>query len=81
MKNKNHGLILTRRKPNAPDTLAYRVRAKLEISQAEFSKLLGVSEKTVGAWENGRAVSHFVLPKLEKLARQNDVTVPDPQTK
>lgn len=38
------------------------LRVNKGLTQAEMAKALGVSKKTVGAWENGKS-----MPNLEKV--------------
>lgn len=70
--------LLVRRKPGAPDTLSYRVREAMGISQRELAELLTVSEYTVSRWETGVFnPSRLALRALEKLARKHGVKAPD----
>lgn len=66
-----------------PDTLCYRVRAKLKISQSDFAELLrnrtgwnGPQENTVYRWEQGTPPSSHHQRELEKIARENGVKNP-----
>jgi transcriptional regulator with XRE-family HTH domain len=45
-----------------------RIRAKLELSQSEFAKLLGVSVRTLQDWEQGRNSPGAPAVALLKLA-------------
>jgi putative transcriptional regulator len=42
------------RSTSVPVTDALQARAKLELSQSQFAKLLGVSVRTLQEWEQGR---------------------------
>jgi DNA-binding transcriptional regulator YiaG len=48
------------------------LRSKLDLSQENFAREIGVTLGTVARWERGSGVpSPLALEKLEKLARQN----------
>jgi putative transcriptional regulator len=52
-------------------TLAAIARAKLSLSQSAFSKLLGVSVRTLQEWEQGRRNPSGAAKTLLSLAVQN----------
>ena len=53
------------------DRLA-RIRKAMKLSQAEISTLIGVSQKTIGRWENDAHVRdpHDVAIRYERAARE-----------
>lgn len=53
-----------------------RLRAKLNISQEELGKLLGVSLASVSRWERGEhEPTAIVKIKLEDLFKDNDLNI------
>lgn len=60
------------------DTLCYRVRSAMNISQAEFAKKIGVSERTVTRWEKKQLrLSNTSSTLLKMLAGKYGVNEPD----
>jgi putative transcriptional regulator len=57
---------------NAKDV--QRIRAKLKLSQSQFSDLLGVSVRTVQDWEQGRNTPGAPAAALLKLADSGVLT-------
>lgn len=55
------------RKRNLPDVDVAAERKKLNMSQSAFAKVLGVSPRTVEAWESGRSTPS---PTAKKLTNQ-----------
>lgn len=56
-----------------PD-LILTLRAKLNLSQEEFGKLLGVSLNSVSRWERGEfEPTKLVKVRLKDLAKENNV--------
>jgi putative transcriptional regulator len=51
-----------------------RIRAKLKMSQSEFSTLLGVPAKTLQAWEHDRQEPRSSAVALLKLADSGALT-------
>ena len=51
-----------------------RIRAKLELSQSQFAKLLGLSVRTVQDWECGRNSPGAPAAALLKLADSGVLT-------
>lgn len=54
-----------------PITPAAQARAKVGLSQASFSKLLGVSVRTLQEWEQGRREPTGAAQTLLKVAQSN----------
>ena len=54
-----------------------RVRAKLNLSQAEFAMMIGVSLRTLQNWEQGRRKPDGPAKALLKVAVQNPAAVLD----
>ena len=53
-----------------------KLRAKLNLSQEEFAKLLGVSFMSVNRWENDKyAPTKLVKVKLLQLFEENNIEV------
>ena len=46
------------------------LRDRLGLNQAEFAKLVGVSQVTVSRWERGGAISKMALKFLERLGKE-----------
>ena len=66
--------VETVRKANAAayaPELAKQARAALEITQKDFATLLGVSERTLHQWEQGRRSPSRAALTLLKVARVN----------
>ncbi len=42
------------------------LRAERDITQAEFAKIIGVAQQTVGSWEKGKSTPNYEL--LNKIA-------------
>lgn len=55
------------RKRNLPDIDAAAARKSLNLTQKSFAKVLGVSPRTVEAWESGRTVPSPTARKLMYL--------------
>ena len=54
------------------------LRAKLNISQTELAKKLGVAFASVNRWENGvRPPSKLHLQQLINILKENDIKVED----
>ena len=55
-------------------SLILKLRAKLNISQEELAKLLGVSIISVNRWENGHfAPTKLVKEKIKELLNENNI--------
>lgn len=53
-----------------------KLRAKLNLSQEELAKLLGVSFMSVNRWENEKfAPTKIIRVKLMQLFEENDIEV------
>ena len=53
-----------------------KLRAKLNLSQEELAKLLGVSFMSVNRWENDKyAPTKLVMVKLLQLFEENNIEV------
>ena len=53
-----------------------KLRAKLNISQEELAKILGVSYVSVNRWENNKyAPTKLVKVKLNQLFEENNIVV------
>ncbi len=51
-----------------------KLRAILNLSQAELAKLLGVSFTSVNRWENGKyEPTRLTMKKIELLCIENDI--------
>ncbi|MCP4221086.1 MAG: helix-turn-helix domain-containing protein [bacterium] len=50
---------------------AEKIREQLELSQASFANLMGVSVRTVQDWEQGRRVPRGPAKSLLRIAEQN----------
>ena len=62
---------------NYKDALV-ELRLKLNISQEELAKLLGVSFSSVNRWENGRnQPTKIAKAKLKKLFNENSIVFED----
>ena len=57
----------TLKRPDSPQ----RIRAKLELSQAAFASLMGVSLRTVQDWEQGRRTPSGPAEALLRIAEQH----------
>ena len=69
-----HDLNLMRERIDKPDTLCYRVRKQLNISQAEMGVLLEVHEGSVGRYESRiYQPNKWVAETLIRLARRHGV--------
>ena len=54
----------------------FKLRAKLNISQEELAKILGVSYISVNRWENNKyAPTKLVKVKLNQLFEENNIVV------
>lgn len=50
-----------------------RLRQKLDMTQEEFAKYIGVSWRTVMRWESGDSQpSNLALEKIEKLEKKDE---------
>ena len=57
-------------------TLILKLRAKLNLSQEEFGKLLGASLNSVSRWERGEfEPTKLVKVRLKQLAEENNIDV------
>ena len=57
-------------------TLILTLRAKLDLSQEEFGKLIGVSLISVSRWERGEfEPTKLVKVRLKELARENNIDI------
>lgn len=55
-----------------------QLRAKLNLSQEELAKILGVSYISVNRWENDKyAPTKLVKVKLNQLFKEHDIEVKD----
>lgn len=62
---------------NYKDALV-ELRLKLNVSQEELAKLLGVSFSSVNRWENGRhEPTKIAKAKLKKLFKENEIELED----
>lgn len=62
---------------NYKDALV-ELRLKLNVSQEELAKLLGVSFSSVNRWENGRhEPTKIVKAKLKKMFKENGIGMED----
>jgi putative transcriptional regulator len=62
-------------KINYPEAIL-KLRAKLNLSQAELGELLGVSFSSINRWENGVfEPTKLVKFKLKELLEQNGIVV------
>lgn len=53
-----------------------KLRAKLNLSQEELAKLLGVSFMSVNRWENGKyAPTKLIKVKLTQMFEENKIDV------
>lgn len=50
-----------------------KLRTSLKISQADFAKLLGVTQKTVSNWEAGKVIPKSKIEMLQNLG--NNATI------
>lgn len=58
-----------------PSTIR-KLRAKLNVSQQELAKLLGVAFSSVNRWENGHHEPTIIAKeKLKELFKQNNIEV------
>ena len=48
-----------------------RVREKLDVSQAEFAEMIGISKRTLQEWEQGRCKPTGAALKLLMIARRH----------
>jgi putative transcriptional regulator len=58
------------RSPQVPVTEALQARAKMDLSQPQFAKLLGVSVRTLQKWEQGRKKPTGAAQTLLRVAVQ-----------
>jgi putative transcriptional regulator len=58
------------RSTQVPVTEALQARAKMELSQSQFAKLLGVSVRTLQEWEQGRKKPTGAAQTLLRVAVQ-----------
>ena len=62
---------------NYKDALV-ELRLKLNVSQEELAKLLGVSFSSVNRWENGRhEPTKIAKAKLKKMFKENGIGMED----
>ena len=54
---------------------AMQTRLKMKLSQSEFAKLLGVSERTLENWEQGRSKPSGAARSLLHIAARNPKAV------
>lgn len=59
------------RKRSLPDVDAFQIRSALDMTQKAFAELLGVSCRTVEAWESGRSTPTPTAKKLMHLIEQD----------
>ena len=55
---------------NVPDEIK-GIREKLDVSQAEFAEMIGVSKRTLQEWEQGRCKPTGAALKLLMIARRH----------
>ena len=58
------------RSTQVPVTEALQARAKMDLSQSQFAKLLGVSVRTLQEWEQGRKKPKGAAQTLLRVAVQ-----------
>jgi putative transcriptional regulator len=58
------------RSTHVPVTEALQARAKMDLSQSQFAKLLGVSVRTLQEWEQGRKKPTGAAQTLLRVAVQ-----------
>ena len=57
-------------------TLILTLRAKLDLSQEEFGKLIGASLISVSRWERGEfEPTKLVKVRLKNLAKENNIDI------
>ena len=57
-------------------TLILTLRAKLNLSQEEFGKILGVTLNSVSRWERGEfEPTKLIKVRLKELAKENDIDI------
>ena len=57
-------------------TLILTLRAKLNLSQEEFGKILGVTLNSVSIWERGEfEPTKLIKVRLKELAKENDIDI------
>lgn len=57
------------------DTLSYRVRAKMDLNQADFAAEIGASIRSIRNWETRRTQpSGAAMKALRELARKHGVS-------
>lgn len=52
-----------------------RIRLKLNLSQVAFAKIIGVSSKTVEAWESGRNIPQGPSQRMLELLDKNGSSI------
>lgn len=58
--------------------LIIKLRVKLNVSQTELAKLLGVSFSSVNRWERGKYEPTIIVKeKLKELFKENDIDMED----
>jgi DNA-binding XRE family transcriptional regulator len=63
-------------KLDKPDTLCFRVRSALDMTQADFAAHIGTTENTIYRWEKGAPPLTIYQRALERLARGAKVLAP-----
>ncbi|WP_026399821.1 helix-turn-helix domain-containing protein [Acholeplasma equifetale] len=56
--------------------LIIQIRARLNLSQSDLGKLIGVSFSTINRWENGKSIptkKHLCM--LENICKENRIEV------
>ena len=64
-------------KPGAPDTLCFRLRDHLGLTQYKFAELVGCCGETIGLIERGGTPSQLVQRSLDQLSGECGITGPE----
>lgn len=64
--------VIIEKIPNYQKTQIKEIRNKLKLTQAVFAKVLGVSIKTVEAWESGRNIPNGSAQRILDLLKKDN---------
>jgi DNA-binding XRE family transcriptional regulator len=70
-------MVKKKRETDAPESPLKVLRRKVQLTQEQLAKLLGVSTRAVQAWEGGEYQPSLTIPQIKALCRALNCSLED----